>query len=29
MLMYCDSQCYVALPRGAVDWPAVCDCGIS
>ena len=24
-----DSQCFVARPLGAVDWYAVCDCGIS
>ena len=28
-LMYCDSQCSVAPPRGAEGWSAVCDCGIS
>ena len=26
-LVHC--ECSVALPRGAVDWPAVYDCGIS
>ena len=26
--MYCYYKCYVALPRGAVGWSAVCDCGI-
>ena len=26
-LMSCDSQCHVALPCGAVGWPAVCDFG--
>ena len=25
--MFCDSQCYVALPHGVVGWSAVCDCG--
>ena len=25
----CDSQCYVALPNGAMGWSAVCGCGIS
>ena len=24
-LMSCDSQCFVALPHGAVDWSVVCD----
>ena len=24
-----DSQCSVALPRSAVRWSVVCDCGIS
>ena len=28
-LMSYDSQCCVALPRDAVGWSAVCDCGIS
>ena len=28
LLMYCDNQCSVALPHGAMGWPAVCDCGI-
>ena len=28
-LMLCGSQCPVALPHGAVDWSAVCECGIS
>ena len=28
-LMPCDSQRSVALPRGAVGWSVVCDCGIS
>ena len=28
-LVSCDSQCSVALPRGAVGSSAVCDCGIS
>ena len=28
-LMSCDSQCSGALPRIAVGWYAVCDCGIS
>ena len=27
--MYCYYKCSVALPHGAVDWPAVCDCGMS
>ena len=27
-LMSCDCFCSVALPRGAVGWYAVCDCGI-
>ena len=27
--MYCYHKCYVALPRGAMGWSAVCDCGIS
>ena len=27
--MYCYYKCFVALPHGAVDWSAVCDCGIS
>ena len=26
--MYCYYECAMALPRGAVDWSAVCDCGI-
>ena len=26
---YCYYKCSVALPRGAVGWSAVCDCGIS
>ena len=26
-LMYCDSQCSVTLPDGAVGWSAVCDSG--
>ena len=25
----CYCKCSVALPRGAVGWSAVCDCGIS
>ena len=25
----CDCSCPEALPHGAVDWFAVCDCGIS
>ena len=29
ILMFCDSQCSVALPRGAVGRSVVCDCGIS
>ena len=28
-LLSCDSQCSVALPGGAVDRSALCDCGIS
>ena len=28
-LMSYDSQCSVALTRGAVGWSAMCDCGIS
>ena len=28
-LMSCGCQCSVALPRSAIDWYAVCDCGIS
>ena len=27
--MFCDSQCFVALPHGALGWSAVCNCGIS
>ena len=27
--MFCYYKCSVALPRGAVGWSAVCDCGIS
>ena len=27
--MYCYYKCSVALPRGALGWSAVCDCGIS
>ena len=27
--MYCYYNCSVALPRNAVGWSAVCDCGIS
>ena len=27
--MYCNYECSVALPRSAVGWSAVCDCGIS
>ena len=27
--MSCYCNCFVALPHGAVGWPAVCDCGIS
>ena len=26
--MYCYYECAVALPRGAVGWSEVCDCGI-
>ena len=28
-MISCDSQCSVALPRGAMGWSVVCDCGIS
>ena len=28
-LLSCDSQCSVDLPRFALGWSAVCDCGIS
>ena len=28
-IMYCYYECSVALPHGAVGWPAVCDCGFS
>ena len=28
-LMFYDSECSLALPRGAVGWSAVCDCVIS
>ena len=28
-LVDCDCSCYADLPRGAVDWSALCDCGIS
>ena len=28
-LMSCYCECSVALPRGAVGWSLVCDCGIS
>ena len=27
--MSCYCKCSVAIPRGAVGWSAVCDCGIS
>ena len=27
--MACYCKCSTTLPRGAVDWSAVCDCGIS
>ena len=27
-LLSCDGQCYMFLPRGAVSWSVVCDCGI-
>ena len=27
--MSCYCKCSVALPRGAMGWSAVCDCGIS
>ena len=26
--MYCYYKWFVAFPNGAVDWSAVCDCGI-
>ena len=26
---YCYYKCYIALSHGAMDWSAVCDCGIS
>ena len=26
-LMHCDCKCSVALPRGALGWYAMCDCG--
>ena len=26
--MYCYYKCSVALPHGAMDWSAVCHCGI-
>ena len=29
LLMSCFCKCTVALPRVAVGWSAVCDCGIS
>ena len=29
LLMSCDFECSVSLPHGAVDWSAVCSCGIS
>ena len=29
LLLSCYCKCPVALPHGAVDWSAVCDCGIS
>ena len=25
----CGSLCFASLPHGAVDWSAICDCGIS
>ena len=28
LLMDCDCLRFVAYPRGAVGWSAVCDCGI-
>ena len=28
-LMFCDSQCSVAIPNGTMGWSAVCDCGTS
>ena len=28
-LVSCDCWCSVAIPHGAVDWSAVCECGIS
>ena len=27
--MYCYYYCFVALPRSALGWSAVCDCGIT
>ena len=27
--VYCYYECSVTLPHGAVDWSAVCNCGIS
>ena len=27
--MYCCCKCSVALPRGAMGWSTLCDCGIS
>ena len=27
-LVFCDCQCSVTLPSGALGWSAVCDCGI-
>ena len=28
-LIACDCKCSVTLPRYAMGWSAVCDCGIS
>ena len=27
--MYCYYKCSVAVPRGAMGWSAVCDCGVT
>ena len=29
LLLSCYCKCSVALPHGAMDWSAGCDCGIS
>ena len=29
ILLSCYCKCSVALPRGAMCWSAVCDCGMS